>query len=82
MLGREASEVERLADEDGDGFERVFSGACFKTYKFRVRAKLDTYEDRTRVLYQALDAKDLDRDEEITWMKARICQMASVQRTT
>lgn len=44
MIGRTAAEAEQILKNDGcDAFDQIFLQAMWKTYIFRIRAKLDTY---------------------------------------
>jgi len=50
LLGHTASELQEMKDNHEDAkFEAVFSEVLFKSYAFSIRAKIDTYQDQSRL---------------------------------
>ncbi|KAL7747612.1 Replication factor A protein 1 [Sorochytrium milnesiophthora] len=59
IMGKTATEMQQLKDMDSSAFEAAVAAANFTQFKFRVRAKQETYNDETRVRYAALSATPL-----------------------
>lgn len=49
ILGKSAQELGELRETDENGFDTVFQDANFKEFVFRIRAKMDTYNDEQRL---------------------------------
>ena len=49
MLGVTADELGRMRDSDPDSFQEVFNRANFKQFNFKLRAKMETYNDESRM---------------------------------
>ncbi|XP_065054177.1 replication protein A 70 kDa DNA-binding subunit-like [Rhopilema esculentum] len=49
ILGTTADEVGRMRDNDERAFEDLFAEASFRMYNLRLRAKVDTYNDESRL---------------------------------
>ncbi|XP_028417884.1 replication protein A 70 kDa DNA-binding subunit-like [Dendronephthya gigantea] len=64
LLGRTADEIGTLRDTDEKAFEQVFSKNAFIKKLFRVKAKVDTYNDETRVNCSADRVASLDLRKE------------------
>lgn len=65
IMGKTADELHELSednmsDENNKAYLNIFSEANFKTYIFRCRAKLDTYDGQQRVRYQVLSANPVN----------------------
>jgi replication factor A1 len=48
IMGMSADDLMELADNDPAGKDRVFENAMCKTYTFKCRAKMDSYQDQQR----------------------------------
>ncbi|XP_073256997.1 replication protein A 70 kDa DNA-binding subunit-like [Porites lutea] len=65
ILKRTAAEIGELKDSGDDrNFDAVFSEASFKTFNFRIRAKMETYNDETRLKCSVVNAAPLDFKQE------------------
>ncbi|KAL1899685.1 Replication factor A protein 1 [Ceratocystis pirilliformis] len=61
VMGMPGDDLMALREEHGDvGTAPAFENAACRTYNFRVRAKMDTYQDQQRIRYQAMSASALD----------------------
>lgn len=64
ITGKTADELHELSDPDGMNesreYTRIFAEANCKTYSFKCRAKLDTYDGQQRVRYQVVSASPLN----------------------
>jgi len=49
---------------DEQAYDQIFSEANFKTYNFRIRAKMETYNDETRLKCSCVGATPLDFQKE------------------
>ncbi|KAI0216920.1 Replication protein A 70 kDa DNA-binding subunit [Lamellibrachia satsuma] len=49
ILGRSADEIGQMRETDEAQFEQVFQEASFKSYIFKLRAKMETYNDESRL---------------------------------
>ena len=49
ILGRPADELGSLRDNNENEFDRIFQDANFKPYTFKLRAKMETYNDENRM---------------------------------
>jgi len=65
ILNTSASEIGQLKDSgDEKAFDQIFSEANFKTFNFRIRAKMETYNDETRLKCSCVSATPLDFQQE------------------
>ncbi|XP_074596897.1 replication protein A 70 kDa DNA-binding subunit-like [Brevipalpus obovatus] len=51
LLGREAKELDQLRQINEDEFQEVQTSPIFRTYDFRLRCKMETWKEETRVRY-------------------------------
>ncbi|XP_018021755.1 replication protein A 70 kDa DNA-binding subunit isoform X2 [Hyalella azteca] len=56
MLGSTAQELGTLRDENPDMFQSIIAGASFKEYNFRLRVKMETYNDESRLKTMVMSA--------------------------
>lgn len=49
VLGKSSSELGELREQDEAAFDQVFQQANFKEFSFKVRAKMDTFNDEQRL---------------------------------
>ncbi|XP_048837289.1 replication protein A 70 kDa DNA-binding subunit [Brienomyrus brachyistius] len=63
ILGQNAAYLGQLKDSNESAFEEVFQQANFKTYIFRNRVKLETYNDESRIKATVMDVKPVDHKE-------------------
>lgn len=67
LLGISATELMLLMNEEDEGktaSTAVFEAATWKEYNFRIKAKLDLYNDEERVRYQVVGMHDIDYNAE------------------
>ncbi|KAG9244496.1 putative RFA1 protein [Calycina marina] len=72
ILGRTADELMEMAENDPAAKDKVFEDSICKSYNFRCKAKMDTFQDQQRVRYQALSVTPLDYAKEATKLAALI----------
>ncbi|XP_068750637.1 replication protein A 70 kDa DNA-binding subunit-like [Montipora capricornis] len=65
ILNISANQVGQIKDSgDERAYDHIFSEANFKTYNFRIRAKMETYNDETRLKCSCVGATPLDFQKE------------------
>ncbi|NXG50552.1 RFA1 protein, partial [Psilopogon haemacephalus] len=60
ILGQNAAFLGELKEKNEQAFEEVFQNANFNTYEFRIRVKLETYNDESRIKATAVDIKPVN----------------------
>ncbi|KAM4700557.1 replication protein A 70 kDa DNA-binding subunit [Discoglossus pictus] len=63
ILGQNAAYLGELKEKNEQAYEEVFQNANFRAYTFRVRVKLETYNDESRIKATVLDVKPIDHKE-------------------
>ncbi|NWW93199.1 RFA1 protein, partial [Rhynochetos jubatus] len=63
ILGQSAAFLGELREKNEQAFEEVLENANFNTYEFRIRVKLETYNDESRIKATALDVKPVNHRE-------------------
>ncbi|XP_053313074.1 replication protein A 70 kDa DNA-binding subunit [Spea bombifrons] len=63
ILGQNAAYLGELKEKNEQAYEEVFQNANFRSYTFRVRVKLETYNDESRIKATAMDVKPIDHKE-------------------
>ncbi|XP_046438075.1 replication protein A 70 kDa DNA-binding subunit-like [Daphnia pulex] len=63
LLGKSADEVGRLKDSDNNEFQKIFEEATFKWYVFRLRVKMETYNDESRLKTNVYEVKEINYKE-------------------
>ncbi|CAG08885.1 unnamed protein product, partial [Tetraodon nigroviridis] len=63
LLGHSAETLGRLRDTDEAAFDAVFQKANFTSYIFKIRVKLETYNDESRVKATVMEVQPLDHRE-------------------
>ncbi|CAH2219942.1 replication A 70 kDa DNA-binding subunit [Pelobates cultripes] len=63
ILGQNAAYLGELKDKNEQAYEEVFQNANFRSYTFRVRVKLETYNDESRIKATAMDVKPVDHKD-------------------
>ncbi|XP_050765082.1 replication protein A 70 kDa DNA-binding subunit isoform X3 [Gymnogyps californianus] len=63
ILGQNAAFLGELKEKNEQAFEEVFQNANFNTYEFRIRVKLETYNDESRIKATAVDVKPVNYRE-------------------
>ncbi|KAG5843956.1 hypothetical protein ANANG_G00156390 [Anguilla anguilla] len=63
ILGHDADYLGKLKESSETSFEEVFQQANFKMYNFRIRVKLETYNDESRIKGTVMDVQPVDHLE-------------------
>ncbi|CAM2104241.1 replication protein A 70 kDa DNA-binding subunit [Caretta caretta] len=63
ILGQNAAFLGELKEKNEQAFEEVFQNANFSSYEFRIRVKLETYNDESRIKATVLDVKPVNHKE-------------------
>uniref|UniRef100_A0A7S2JN56 Replication protein A subunit n=1 Tax=Cyanoptyche gloeocystis TaxID=77922 RepID=A0A7S2JN56_9EUKA len=68
ILGLTADDLQALKENNPAEYDRVFSEALFKSYIFKIKAKMETYNDESRVKLSVLAIDPMDFRSETTRM--------------
>jgi len=60
LLGASAQQIGQMKDDDSDGFQKIFDDATFKWYVFRLRSKMDSYNDEQRLKTTVFEVRDIN----------------------
>ncbi|XP_041053664.1 replication protein A 70 kDa DNA-binding subunit isoform X1 [Carcharodon carcharias] len=63
ILGQNATYLGELKDSNEQAFEEIFQNANFRSYICRIRVKLETYNDESRIKATMMDVKPVDHKE-------------------
>uniref|UniRef100_A0A8C8S6D7 Replication protein A subunit n=1 Tax=Pelusios castaneus TaxID=367368 RepID=A0A8C8S6D7_9SAUR len=63
ILGQNSAFLGELKEKNEQAFEEVFQNANFSSYEFRIRVKLETYNDESRIKATAVDVKPVNHKE-------------------
>ncbi|XP_062887058.1 replication protein A 70 kDa DNA-binding subunit [Mobula hypostoma] len=63
ILGQNANYLGELKDSNEQAFEEVFQNANFRSFTCRIRVKLETYNDESRIKATMMDVKPVDHKE-------------------
>nr|XP_045239608.1 replication protein A 70 kDa DNA-binding subunit-like [Macaca fascicularis] len=63
ILGQNAAYLGDLKDKNEQAFEEVFQNANFRSFIFRVRVKVETYNEESRIKATVMDVKSVDYRE-------------------
>ncbi|XP_069767270.1 LOW QUALITY PROTEIN: replication protein A 70 kDa DNA-binding subunit [Narcine bancroftii] len=63
ILGQKTDYLGELKDSNEQAFEEIFQKANFQSYTCRVRVKLETYNDESRIKATMMDVKPVDHKE-------------------
>eukprot|EP01116_Phalansterium_solitarium_P017308 TRINITY_DN4229_c0_g2_i1.p1 TRINITY_DN4229_c0_g2~~TRINITY_DN4229_c0_g2_i1.p1 ORF type:complete len:652 (-),score=238.32 TRINITY_DN4229_c0_g2_i1:174-2129(-) len=74
LLGKTASELARLKESQPGEFDASVQRATFRQYKFKVKARTETWQDEARVKCSILAAEPLDFVEESKYLLNQIRQ--------
>ncbi|XP_042298618.1 replication protein A 70 kDa DNA-binding subunit [Sceloporus undulatus] len=64
ILGQNAAYLGELRAKDEQAFGEVLDNATFTTYEFRIRIKLETFNDESRVKATVMDVKPVNHKEQ------------------
>ncbi|XP_038183427.1 replication protein A 70 kDa DNA-binding subunit [Arvicola amphibius] len=60
ILGQNTAYLGELKEKNEQAFEEVFQNANFRSFTFRIRVKLETYNDESRIKATVMDVKPVD----------------------
>ncbi|KAF1565655.1 UNVERIFIED_CONTAM: Replication protein A 70 kDa DNA-binding subunit, partial [Eudyptes pachyrhynchus] len=60
ILGQNTMYLGELKEKNEQAFEEVFQNANFRSFTFRIRVKLETYNDESRIKATVMDVKPVD----------------------
>lgn len=63
ILGQSAAYLGELKEKNEQAFDEIFHNANFRTFTFRIRVKLETYNDESRIKANVTDVKPVDYRE-------------------
>ncbi|XP_058416100.1 replication protein A 70 kDa DNA-binding subunit isoform X2 [Diceros bicornis minor] len=63
ILGQNAAYLGELKEKNEQAFEEVFQNANFRSFTFRIRVKLETFNDESRIKATVMDVKPVDYKE-------------------
>jgi len=65
LIGHKAQELQDIRVRDENEFNRIINDVNFRQYDFRIRAKIDQYNDETRLRCNILNFKPINFEEQI-----------------
>ncbi|XP_006863517.1 PREDICTED: replication protein A 70 kDa DNA-binding subunit [Chrysochloris asiatica] len=60
ILGQNAAYLGELKEKNEQAFEETFQNANFRSFTFKIRVKLETYNDESRIKASVVDVKPVD----------------------
>ncbi|KAF6299555.1 replication protein A1 [Rhinolophus ferrumequinum] len=63
ILGQSTTYLGELKEKNEQAFEEIFQNANFRSFIFRIRVKLETYNDESRIKATVMDVKPVDYRE-------------------
>ncbi|XP_037348171.1 replication protein A 70 kDa DNA-binding subunit [Talpa occidentalis] len=63
ILGQSAAYLGELREKNTHAFTEIFQNVSFRTFIFRIRVKLETYNDESRIKATVMEAKPVDYRE-------------------
>uniref|UniRef100_A0A9L0SVY7 Replication protein A subunit n=1 Tax=Equus caballus TaxID=9796 RepID=A0A9L0SVY7_HORSE len=63
ILGQNTAYLGELKEKNEQAFEEVFQNANFRSFTFRIRVKLETFNDESRIKATVMDVKPVDYRE-------------------
>ena len=72
IFGSSCQQMGELKDSNEDAFNKKVTGAFFKQFMFKCRAKSETYNDETRVKVVAMEAHPVDPIKECKYLIEQI----------
>ncbi|XP_054989519.1 replication protein A 70 kDa DNA-binding subunit [Sorex araneus] len=63
ILGQSTAYLGELKEKNEHAFEEVFQNANFRSFTFKIRVKLETYNDESRIKATVMDVKPVDYRE-------------------
>ncbi|ORX55345.1 replication factor-a protein [Piromyces finnis] len=65
LLGHKAKELQEIKNYDENEFNKIFDDVSFRQYDFRIRAKIDTYNEESRLRCNIIDVKPINFEIQI-----------------
>lgn len=75
LLNIDATELQKMKDENSDAASAVISSVLFKEFAFRIRARQDTYNDELKTRYQAAGLYELNYISEAEFLTKELDQL-------
>lgn len=75
ILGKSADELGDMKENNEAAFDQVFQDAMFKSYIFRLRAKVETYNDESRLKTVCVNASPIDWQEQSQRLTEEIAKL-------
>ncbi|XP_036264435.1 replication protein A 70 kDa DNA-binding subunit isoform X5 [Pipistrellus kuhlii] len=63
ILGQSTAYLGELKEKNEQAFEEIFQNANFRSFVFKIRVKLETYNDESRIKATVMDVKPVDYKE-------------------
>ncbi|KAM8818268.1 replication protein A 70 kDa DNA-binding subunit isoform 2-T2 [Rhynchonycteris naso] len=63
ILGQSTAYIGELKEKNEQAFEEIFQNANFRSFVFKIRVKLETYNDESRIKATVMDVKPVDYRE-------------------
>jgi len=65
LIGHSAQELQEIKKNDDNEFNRIIDDVNFRKYDFRIRAKVDTYQEEERLRCNIIDLKPINYENQI-----------------
>ncbi|XP_050560002.1 replication protein A 70 kDa DNA-binding subunit [Spodoptera frugiperda] len=79
MLGRNVAEIGRLFEYDKTGYTQMFEEVKFKTFVFKFRTKMETYNDEARLKTTVINVQPVDYKDANKRLIASIKTLSGVE---
>ncbi|KAH9644803.1 hypothetical protein HF086_007891 [Spodoptera exigua] len=79
MLGRNVAEIGRLFEYDKTGYTQMFEEVKFKTFVFKFRTKMETYNDEARLKTTVMNVQPVDYKDANKRLIASIKTLSGVE---
>ncbi|XP_071532708.1 replication protein A 70 kDa DNA-binding subunit isoform X2 [Panulirus ornatus] len=76
MLGITAQELGTMRESNPEAFQSIFTAAAFQTFTFKLRVKMETYNDETRLKSTVVSCNPVDPKEYNRRLISEIKQMS------
>lgn len=79
LLGVSADTVGRLQEENTSQFGDIFRNVTLQPFQFKLRAKMETYNDESRLKMSAFSVKKPDINDRCRRLCAEICELSGIE---
>lgn len=79
LLGRSSDELGALKESDNAEFQKIFEEATFKSYIFKLRVKMEMYNDENRLKTNVYEVKSLDNKDYNSRLLKEIKEMMAAE---